>query len=117
MRSGLFIARPSHRFCSPSLGLLLLAVIPTGVMISAPSKKTTTQPSTGSLPPAATRVLDSAQGNDKRNHWAFKTPARPPVPASKQNRWVRNPIDDFILARLQREKLKPSPEADRRTLI
>lgn len=53
----------------------------------------------------------------KRNHWAFKTPARPAVPEVKSKKWPRNPIDNFILAQLEKEKLKPSPEADRVTLI
>jgi mono/diheme cytochrome c family protein len=52
-------------------------------------------------------------------HWAFVAPARPEPPAvsGRQGRWVRNPIDSFILARLEREGLKPSPEADRTTLL
>ena len=53
----------------------------------------------------------------KRNHWAFKTPLRPPLPAVKNKKWARNGIDAFVLARLEKEKLKPSPEADRITLI
>ena len=59
---------------------------------------------------------DSAEAK-KRNHWAFKAPARPLLPELKNKKWVRNPIDDFILARLEKEKLKPSPEADHITLI
>ncbi len=50
-------------------------------------------------------------------HWAFKTPARPQPPSVKNKKWIRNPIDDFILARLEKEKLKPSSDADRVTLI
>jgi len=54
----------------------------------------------------------------KHDHWAFKTPVRPPVPANTQHA-TRNthPIDAFITARLQKEGLKLSPEADRPTLI
>jgi mono/diheme cytochrome c family protein len=55
--------------------------------------------------------------NDSRKHWAFKPPERPRVAEVKNRKWVRNPIDRFILARLEKEKLKPSPEADRVTLI
>ncbi|MBI3852020.1 MAG: PSD1 domain-containing protein [Verrucomicrobia bacterium] len=58
-----------------------------------------------------------AKGADKRNHWAFKAPVRPAIPAVKNKKWVRNAIDNFVLARLEKEKLKPSPEADRITLI
>jgi hypothetical protein len=50
-------------------------------------------------------------------HWAFRAPARPPQPQVKNSKWVRNPIDAFILARLENEGLEPSPEADRVTLI
>src|SRR5262245_9975941 len=52
-----------------------------------------------------------AESIDKRNHWAFKTPVRPAVPAVKQERWVRNPIDNFVLAKLEKEKLLPSEQA------
>ena len=53
-------------------------------------------------------------------HWAFTKPERPPIPVSREAKpsgWPRNPIDSFILARLQRENLTPSPEADKTTLI
>jgi hypothetical protein len=52
----------------------------------------------------------------KREHWAFKAPTRPPLPPVQNKAWSRNPIDRFILARLEREGLGPSPEADRATL-
>jgi len=50
-------------------------------------------------------------------HWAFVPPARAPLPDVKQKDWPRNDVDRFILARLEQEKIKPSPEADRVTLI
>jgi hypothetical protein len=50
-------------------------------------------------------------------HWAFQAPVRAPLPAVKDSAWVRNPVDYFILARLEKEGLAPSPEADRFTLI
>ncbi len=50
-------------------------------------------------------------------HWAYVTPVKPPLPVVKAKTWVRNPIDNFILARLEKSGLKPSPEADRATLI
>lgn len=50
-------------------------------------------------------------------HWAFVKPVRPQVPRGAVKAWGRNPVDAFILARLQKEHLTPSPEADRRTLI
>jgi mono/diheme cytochrome c family protein len=50
-------------------------------------------------------------------HWAFIPPVRHEPPAVHLDSWARNPIDRFILARLEREGLTPSPEADRATLI
>jgi hypothetical protein len=50
-------------------------------------------------------------------HWAYISPKRPEIPAIKDDTWSRNPIDHFILARLEREGLKPSTEADRATLL
>jgi hypothetical protein len=49
--------------------------------------------------------------------WSHRPVVRPPVPAVKDRGWVRNPIDAFLLARLEAERLRPSPEADRVTLI
>jgi hypothetical protein len=50
-------------------------------------------------------------------HWAYKKPVRPEPPAVSQTGWPRNPIDRFVLARLEREQLTPSPEASRATLL
>jgi len=61
--------------------------------------------------------LDPAGYVDRRNNWSFKAPVKPAIPAVKDRKWIRNPIDNFVLARLEREKLHPSPEADRATLI
>jgi hypothetical protein len=53
---------------------------------------------------------------DKR-HWAYRKPVRPAPPAVADTAWIRNPIDRFVLARLEHEGLAPAPEADRETLI
>jgi hypothetical protein len=50
-------------------------------------------------------------------HWAYVAPQSPPLPKVKDASWVRNPIDNFVLARLEREGLKPSREADKATLL
>ncbi len=50
-------------------------------------------------------------------HWAFQPVARPVPPAVKATAWVRNPIDNFVLAKLEAAGLAPSPEADKPTLI
>ncbi|MCS6952199.1 MAG: DUF1553 domain-containing protein [Bryobacterales bacterium] len=57
------------------------------------------------------------QGASWKEHWAYTPPQRPPLPAVRLKSWPRNPIDYFVLARLEAENLKPSPEADRITLL
>ena len=57
------------------------------------------------------------EGAKWEEHWAFTTPVRPTAPAVKNKDWVRNPIDAFILSRLEKEGLTPASEADKRTLI
>src|SRR5688572_30799738 len=50
-------------------------------------------------------------------HWAFIPPRAPELPNVRDDHWVQNPIDRFILARLEQEKIAPAREADRATLI
>jgi hypothetical protein len=57
------------------------------------------------------------QGAKWEAHWSFIAPKRPELPSIKDRSWPSNPIDSFVLARLEREGLHPSLEADRRTLI
>jgi len=57
------------------------------------------------------------QGAPYAKHWAFVKPVRPEPPAVKDKTWARNEVDRFILARLEREGLKPRAEADRSALI
>ena len=54
---------------------------------------------------------------DVRDHWSFQPPKKPELPRVRQKAWVKNAIDQFILAKLEDEGLKPSAEADRVTLI
>ena len=78
-------------------------------------------------PPGSNRRLTDAQkelldrwiaeGAPYAAHWAFVAPGRPQVPSVSDGDWVRNPIDRFVLAKLEESGLKPSPEADRATLI
>lgn len=58
-----------------------------------------------------------AQGARYQRHWAFEPPVQARPPAVSVPGWCRNPIDRFILARLDSEGLRPSPEADRRVLL
>jgi mono/diheme cytochrome c family protein len=52
-----------------------------------------------------------------KKHWAFQPVGNPSVPQVHQKKWVKTPIDAFILAKLEGKQLEPSPAADRRTLI
>ncbi|MFN5757951.1 MAG: DUF1553 domain-containing protein [Planctomycetia bacterium] len=77
-------------------------------------------------PPAVKKTLSAeqkellkrwiAEGAEYQPHWSFIPPARPELPAVKQKEWIKNPIDSFVLARLEKEGLSPAPEADRRTI-
>ena len=62
-----------------------------------------------------TRWIDEGATWDR--HWAFTPPSQPVVPEPSNRDWARNPIDRFVLARLEREGLEPSPEADKATLL
>ena len=57
------------------------------------------------------------QGASWQTHWAFTAPVRPEIPTVNDPTWPVNPIDSFILARLDQEQLKPSSEADKETLL
>ncbi|MEO6809671.1 MAG: PSD1 and planctomycete cytochrome C domain-containing protein [Isosphaeraceae bacterium] len=61
--------------------------------------------------------LDSQTDGLTSTHWAFQPIKRFHVPEVKDRAWVRNPIDSFILRKLESEGVAPSPEADRPTLI
>ena len=65
--------------------------------------------------------LESAISADeperKINPWVYRPPARPALPAVRAAAWAANPIDCFILAKLEAQGLAPSPRADKRTLL
>ena len=77
-------------------------------------------------PPATKKVLTDdqksiirrwiEQGAEYQPHWSFIAPQRAALPAVKNEAWVKNPIDRFVLAKLEAAGLSPAPEADRRTL-
>jgi hypothetical protein len=78
-------------------------------------------------PPSSGRTLNAGQiellkrwideGAKWETHWAYVAPKRPEPPLVTNTAWPVNPIDSFILARLEREGLKPSPPADKITLL
>jgi hypothetical protein len=80
------------------------------------------------MPPASTgKKLSATQieslkqwvgaGAQYEPHWAYVKPTRPALPDVMDQKWARNPVDRFILARLNQQAMKPSPAADRSTLI
>jgi hypothetical protein len=68
-------------------------------------------------PQHAGRGGKTEQLQPKTTHWAFIRPESPPLPRVRNQAWVNNPIDAFVLAKLEAEGIEPSPEADRATLI
>src|SRR5262249_47888894 len=70
-----------------------------------------TRATTGAQPAAASSSVATS------DHWSFRPPRRVTPPAVKHAGWVKNPIDAFVLDRLEREGMSPAPEADKVTLI
>jgi len=58
-----------------------------------------------------------ASGAEYEPHWAYIPPKRFPAPRTRDSRWVRNPIDAFILSSLEAKNIQPSVEADKRMLL
>ena len=61
--------------------------------------------------------IDQGAPWPEQRHWAFTPPVRPQLPKVRNTRWPANPIDRFVLARLEQEGVAPSPQADRVTLL
>lgn len=59
----------------------------------------------------------TSQKNPAPSHWAYLVPSHPQPPDIVQSAWVRTPVDNFVLARLEKENLTPSPEASKETLV
>lgn len=93
--------RPRMPFGAPPLSNEQISVVRQWIDEGAPGPD-----STASLP--STKPL---------KHWAYVKPERPAEPSVKNAAWSRNPIDRFILARLEKEGLSPAREADKPTLL
>ena len=77
-------------------------------------------PKTGKkLSPAQVRILRQwvREGASYSAPWAYVAPRRPALPSVKRIDWARNAIDLFVLARLEKEGLSPSPAASSQTLL
>jgi hypothetical protein len=117
MKEGMFETTPKH---GP-------AVVPGDLAKSELWKRITTGDADDVMPPPKSKKeLKSAEkealrawilaGAPWEGHWAFIKPERPQLPPTKNQHWVRNPIDSFILAKLEGKGLVPAPEADHRAL-
>ena len=96
-----------------ALGLSITAL---ALAVSAPARAVDLQPATQPAKPA--RPGDDAYDWDHwRQFWSFKPVRRPELPAVKDATWATNPIDRFVLAKLEEKDLRPAPEADKATLI
>ena len=86
-----------------------------------------TDPSAVMPPPETGKTLSAAEKETLRRwidggavwkpHWSLIPPERPPLPRPSLEGWARNPVDLFILARIEKEALRPSPEASRARLL
>ncbi len=104
------------------------AVVPGDVQASELHQRiTSSNPEQRMPPPDSGRKLTESQiqrltdwigqGAEWKEHWAFIAPQRHELPETQLKNWRRNPVDDFVLARLEQEGLQPSAEASRNTLI
>ena len=66
---------------------------------------------------ALPKTSAAATKRDPHWEWLLKAPVAPTTPSVKQAAWVRNPIDAFVLTKLEQQNIVPAPEASRRTLL
>jgi hypothetical protein len=103
------------------------AIVPNDPEASGLIERITTDDKSMRMPPrSSNKTLNARQidllrrwvaaGAEYQPHWSLIAPTRPAPPAVKNEAWIRNPIDRFVLALLEKNRLAPAPEADRRTL-
>lgn len=68
-------------------------------------------------PRKADTAAAAAWNKDKRDHWAFKPIKKTPAPKVSAQEWCQTPIDNFIVAKLEQNGMKPATMVDKRTLI
>ncbi|MDQ3012565.1 MAG: PSD1 and planctomycete cytochrome C domain-containing protein, partial [Acidobacteriota bacterium] len=73
----------------------------------------------GSAWPDSESTISTKEGPQSAipRHWAYVKPVRPALPPVKTQSWVRNPIDQFVLARLEKEGLTPAAAASKETML
>ncbi|RLS56201.1 MAG: DUF1553 domain-containing protein [Planctomycetota bacterium] len=110
---------------NPTASLLLTAIKYTGDTQMPPAGKLAEEQiaslekwiAMGAPWPATVSLPDAERIEKQRKHWAFQ-PVKPvEIPSVTDSGWCRTPVDQFVLQRLERQQLSPTPAADRRTLI
>lgn len=86
----------------------VLAALTEWVRMGAPWPEDAGMGATSITPPIA---------DARQRHWSFQPVRKPAMPVAQKHAWIQNPIDAFVLARLEARGLAPAPAADRRTLI
>ncbi len=71
----------------------------------------------GAPDPRTKSAAQIASEDKRKKHWAFQPIRKPELPAVSKKDWVKSPVDAFVLAKLEANKMEPSKRADRRTLI
>ena len=115
-REGLFGQRPNGAPVvprDPDASLLFQRITHAALALRMPPEYSHKSLTPGDIDTIREWIEEGAQWT---GHWAFEIPQRPGLPAVREAAWVRNPIDSFVLARLEEEGLSPAPEAGRRAL-
>ena len=102
--------------------LLFLAAAHTGELKMPPDKPPLSGPDLDALREwieagAPWGLMAASHVDSEPAWWSLRRPRRPPVPVTRTDDWVQNPIDAFILAKLEEKGLEKAPRADKRTLI
>jgi len=116
-RDGLFAEREGKRVVVP--GDTAASEIVRRITADDPDERMPPADSDRTLTPAQIELIRRwiEQGATWERHWSLVTPIRPALPAVESRDWPRGAIDAFVLARLEREGLAPSPEADKWALV
>lgn len=98
----------------PDASMLMIRLNHPDKNFQMPPKDSGVQP----LTPAQKEILRKwiASGAKYEEHWSFVAPKKPTLPHVSDYRWIRNPVDRFVLNQLDKAGLKPEPEADKATL-
>ena len=115
--SSVFQVRDSRRVVNrddPAQSELLVRISTDDVELRMPPQDSPSRPTAAEIQ-TLTRWIE--QGAEWPQHWAYVPPQRPDLPTVSRREWNQNEIDWFVLARLDSDKLSPSSEADRFTLI